>query len=285
MDKFEDRVAVVTGGANGIGYALAERFLDLGMRVVLADINELELGRAVANLSAKGEILGHVTDISSSASVQGLADASVARFGAVHVLCNNAGVGGFQRFATTSEATWNWILGVDLLGVIHGCRIFLPILDRQDEAHIVNTASMAGFSYSAYNHPYNVSKAGVVALSEGLYREFKNEKPHIGVSVVCPAFTNTKIADDERNAPPGHIRRADADPELEPMRQMVSHWLTRGKTSDEIAEITLQGIRSRALHVFPHREWLAAIQDRMENILAGRPVGDEPASVLAPVLG
>jgi NAD(P)-dependent dehydrogenase (short-subunit alcohol dehydrogenase family) len=157
VQNFEGRVAVVNGGASGIGYALAERFLDAGMKVVIADIDAGQLDEAGPRLAAKGEVMTQVTDVANPTSLQALADATVARFGAVHLLCNNAGVGGFQRFGTTSRETWEWILGVDLWGVIDGCRIFLPILKQQDEAHIVNTASMSGFVYGPYLHPYSVA--------------------------------------------------------------------------------------------------------------------------------
>ena len=281
MQKFEGRVAVVTGGASGIGFALAERLLDEGMKVVIADIDQGALDRAVAALEAKGEIIGHRTDVADSDSVQALADAALARFGAVHLLCNNAGVGGFQRFGSLTKEAWEWVIGVDLWGVIHGCRIFMPILQAQDEAHIVNTASMSGFVYGPYLQPYSVAKAGVVALTESLYREFTKEGSHVGVSVLCPAFTATAIADDERAAPASIGRRGDLDPDLAPVRDAVRHMMSVGKTSAEVADITVQGIRDGKLHIFPHPSWLAAVEARLQNILAGEPVGDEPASVLA----
>jgi NAD(P)-dependent dehydrogenase (short-subunit alcohol dehydrogenase family) len=273
MQRLNGRVAVVTGAANGIGFGLARRFLAEGMKVVAADLNAEDLDRAVAELGAAGgEVLGVRTDVSDAASVQALADAAVARFGAAHVLCNNAGVGGFQRFGSTSLDTWRWIMGVNIWGPIHGCQAFLPILEAQDEAHIVNTASMAGFIYAPYNAPYNVTKAGVVALTEGLYREFATEKPHIGLSVLCPAFTATRIGDDERNAPAAHARRVDTDPDLEPMRQELNANLAAGKAPDEVADQVVRGIRARTLHIFTHPEWLGVIETRAQNILAGRPV-------------
>jgi len=281
VQNFKDRVAVVTGGASGIGYALAERFLDAGMKVVIADIDASQLEQAGARLAAKGEVMTHVTDVADPAALQALADATVQRFGAVHLLCNNAGVGGFQRFGTTSRETWEWTLGVDLWGVIDGCRIFLPILKQQDEAHIVNTASMSGFIYGPYLHPYSVAKAGVVALTEGLYREFERDGCPVGVSVLCPAFTKTAIADDERNAPASVGRRGVVDPDLAPVRDGTRYMMSVGKSAADVAEITFQGIQERRLHIFPHPSWMAALDARVDNIRNGRPVGDEPASVLA----
>jgi NAD(P)-dependent dehydrogenase (short-subunit alcohol dehydrogenase family) len=281
MKTFQGRVAVVTGAASGIGYALAERFLDAGMKVVLADIEEAQLEAATAKLARKGEVLAHVTDVANPDSLQALADAAMQRFGAVHLLCNNAGVGGFRRFESTSRKDWEWVLGVDLWGVIDGCRIFLPILKQQDEAHILNTASMSGFVYGPYLHPYSVAKAGVVALTEGLYREFDKDGCHVGVSVLCPAFTATAIADDERNAPAGVTRCDDVDPDLAPVREGTRYMMAIGKSAADVAEITFRGIQERKLHIFPHPSWMAAVDARIDNIRNGQPVGDEPASVLA----
>ncbi|MGW9131921.1 SDR family NAD(P)-dependent oxidoreductase [Streptomyces sp. NPDC055681] len=215
MRDLRGRVAVVTGGAHGIGLGLATRFLNEGMKVVIADNDRGDLARAERDLAAIGEVLGVWTDVADPESVRALADTAVERHGAVHVLCNNAGVGGTQRFSTTGLPTWEWTLGVNLWGVIHGCHFFLAIFRTQDEAYIVNTASMSGFLTGCHLIPYNVSKAGVVSLSEGLATELATDAPHVGVAVLCPAFTATAIADDERNAPPGHVRRSDADPVLE----------------------------------------------------------------------
>lgn len=272
MKHLQGRIAVVTGGASGIGLGLARRFLAEGMKVVVADVNAADLDRAVADLARHGEVLGCHADVSEPDSVQALADASVARFGAVHVLCNNAGVGGYQRFGHTTLDTWRWSLGVNLWGPILGCKTFLPILEAQDEAHIVNTASMAGFLYAPYSAPYNVTKAGVVALTEGLYREFAKEKPHIGISVLCPAFTATRIADDERNAPLGHAFRSDTDPDMEALRQRVRADLAAGKSPEEVADCVVRGIHERALHIFTHLEWLTVIRDRADRIVGGQPV-------------
>jgi len=275
MRTFAGRVAVITGGASGIGLALARRFGAEGMRLVIADVDESALAKASAELEAAGhQVLAVRTDVSQAEQVQALADAAVARFGAVHLLCNNAGVGGFQRFETTSAETWEWTIGVDLWGVIHGCRIFLPILERQDEAHIVNTASVAGVYAYPYLHPYNVAKAGVVALSEGMWREFAAGKPHVGISVLLPASVDTAIVNDERNAPAGHVSRAEADPALAEFRTMYVAGIAAGKNPAEVADIVLQGIRERQLHIFTHPETRALALQRGEDIAAGKPLRD-----------
>jgi len=272
MERLSGRVAVVTGGANGIGLGLVRRFLREGMKVVIADVAQADIDGALGDLAGSGEAIGVQTDVADAAAMARLADAAVSRFGAVHVLCNNAGVGGSQRFGNITLETWRWQLGVNLWGPILGCQTFLPILEAQDEAHIVNTASMAGFIYAPYKAPYNVSKAGVVALTEGLFREFAEEKPHIGLSVLCPAFVATRIGEDERNAPAGHARRSETDPDLEPLRAQIRADLARGKSPDEVAGYVVQGIRERRLHIFPHPEWIKVISDRAGRIVSGEAV-------------
>jgi NAD(P)-dependent dehydrogenase (short-subunit alcohol dehydrogenase family) len=275
MKKFGGKAAVVTGAASGIGLALARRLAAEGMKLVLADIDEPALAAAAAGLAEAGaEVLAQQTDVSRADDIQALADAAVARFGAVHLLCNNAGVGGFQRFETTGLATWEWTIGVDLWGVIHGCRTFLPILERQDEAHIVNTASVAAIYSYPYLHPYNVAKAGVVALTEGMWREFAAEKPHVGISVVLPASVDTAIVADERNAPAGHVGRAEADPSLEEFRRMYVAGIAAGKSPAEVAELIVEGIRERRLHIFTHPESRALVTQRAEDIAADAPLRD-----------
>lgn len=281
MKSFEGKVAVVTGGASGIGYALAEAFLAEGARVVIADVEEGRLEEARASLAAKGDVLAVRTDVTDPAAIETLAQRTIARFGKVNIVCNNAGVGGFQAFESTSRQMWEWTLGVDLWGVIDGCRTFLPLLKQQDEAHIVNTASMSGFCYGPFLSPYSVAKAGVVALTESLYREFQATRSHVGISVLCPAYVATNIADDERNAPQEIDRRQAADPALQKVRDVVAGMMAAGKSAAEVAAITLDGIRENRLHIFPHQSWLEAVEARIDNILAGRPVGDEPPSVLA----
>ena len=234
MKDLRDRVAVVTGAANGIGLGLATRFLKEGMDVVIADKATDDLARAEESLRPLGNVLAVETDVSDRGSVQGLADASVDRFGAVHVLCNNAGVGEFRRFDTTSLATWDWTVGVNLFGVLNGCRIFLPILARQEEAYIVNTASMSGVLTGPYLEPYSVSKAGVVSLSESLAAEFAIEYPHIGVAVLCPSYTATSIRHD-------------------------STIEQQGICTDEIGQLVIDGMANRKTYIFPRPRLASAM--------------------------
>jgi NAD(P)-dependent dehydrogenase (short-subunit alcohol dehydrogenase family) len=275
MQSFKDRVAVITGGASGIGLALARRLGAEGARLVIADIDSAALKTAAAELEGAGyPVLAQRTDVAKAADIQALADAAVARFGAVHLLVNNAGVGGFQHFETTSAETWEWTIGVNLWGVIHGCRIFMPILQAQDEAHIVNTASVAGIYSYNYLHPYNAAKAAVVALTEGMWREFAVEKPNVGLSVVLPASVDTGITNDERNAPAGHMSRADADPSLAEFRKMYVAGISAGKSAAEVADIMIDGIRAKQLHIFTHPETRALVVMRAEDIVANLPLRD-----------
>jgi NAD(P)-dependent dehydrogenase (short-subunit alcohol dehydrogenase family) len=213
----------VTGAANGIGLGLATRFLKEGMDVVIADKVTDELAHAEQSLWPLGNVLAVETDVSDRGSVQRLADASVERFGAVHVLSNNAGVGDFQRSATSVLATWDWTVGVDLLGALNGCNTFLPILARQEEAYIINSASVSGLLTGHLFEPHSVSRAGVVSLSESLAAEFAIEYPHIGVAVLCPSCTAKSSRHDET-----------------------------GICTDEIAQLVIDGIASRKTHISPH---------------------------------
>ncbi|MFV9432018.1 SDR family NAD(P)-dependent oxidoreductase [Rhodococcus aetherivorans] len=268
MKELAGRVAVVTGGANGIGRGLATRFLEEGMKVVIADLDEADLAKTATELGALGEVLPVRTDVADAESVRALADATMERFGAVHVLCNNAGVGGMQRFAATSLATWEWTIGVNLWGVVNGCNIFLPLLAAQDEAYIVNTASMAGFTTTAPLHPYMASKAAVVAMSESMAHEFATEFPHVGVAVLCPAFTATSIRNDERNAPAGHIPRSQADPELEELRNQVNSTIEKGVSTEYVADLVVTAMAARKTHIFPSPEWLDRWQERVDRVRA-----------------
>ncbi|QGG94070.1 SDR family NAD(P)-dependent oxidoreductase [Actinomarinicola tropica] len=203
MDQLEGKVAVVTGGGSGIGRAVATQLADAGMHVVVADVQEDALDATVAALVGAGHrAIGVRTDVSDGESVQALADAAIAEFGAVHVVHNNAGVGVGGPIWTHTERDWEWVLGVNLWGVIHGIRVFVPImLEQGGPAHVVNTASMAGLISVPYLGAYNVSKHGVVTLSETLHRDLRLAGSEIGVSVLCPGLVATNIFESQRNRP------------------------------------------------------------------------------------
>ena len=272
MKEFKGKVAVVTGAASGIGLALAHRFAQAGMRVVLADVEPAALADAARAVGAGGaETLAVRTDVSKAADVEALASRAQAAFGAVHVLCNNAGVAisGPTWLQTLSD--WEWVLGVNLWGVIHGVRVFTPIMLAQgDEAHIVNTASIAGMLCGPGTSVYNVSKHGVVALSETLHHELALLAAPVKVSVLCPGFVSTRILDSARNRPAQLADTAAALPGRDEMEQAVRQLIATGLPPEQVAAVVFDAIRAERFYVFPHPEWIERIRARMEDIVAAR---------------
>jgi NAD(P)-dependent dehydrogenase (short-subunit alcohol dehydrogenase family) len=275
MKDFEGKVAVVTGAASGIGRGLADRFAAEGMRVVIADVEQAALDEAEREMTAAGAtVLAVRTDVSKLADVEALAAKTLERFGAVHILCNNAGVGGGG--GTTWDATqedWEWVLGVNLWGVIHGVRTFVPIMLRQgEEAHIVNTASVAGVIAGAGGPSYTVTKFGVVGLSETLYHELLMASGgKIKISVLCPALTNTRILDSGRNHPAGP-QPGPADGSEEKMfLDMLKGIFAGGMAPSETAQIVLDAIKEERFYVLTHPEHNPQIQSRAAAIVGGGP--------------
>jgi NAD(P)-dependent dehydrogenase (short-subunit alcohol dehydrogenase family) len=204
MDDFTGKVAVVTGAASGIGLALSRRFASEGMQVVLADVERDALDAAAETLAAQhgaDSVLAVPTDVRDDRAVDALADAAFERFGAVHVLCNNAGVGVGGLSWTIPADRWRWIVDVNLLAVAHGIRAFVPRMIEQGEGHVVNTASAAGILTGPGMAPYYATKHGVVAMSESLFFELRFVGAGVGVSVLCPEWVRTRIAESERNRP------------------------------------------------------------------------------------
>jgi NAD(P)-dependent dehydrogenase (short-subunit alcohol dehydrogenase family) len=271
MKEFRDRVAVVTGGASGIGRGLAERFAAEGMKVVLADIEEDALRLAETEFREKGaDVLGVRTDVSKSEDLEKLAQQTLEAFGAVHIICNNAGVAGSwgQTWANTLD-DWNWIMGVNLWGVIHGVRAFLPImLEQGQEGHVVNTASLAGLMPG--RGIYGVTKQAVVALSESLYNDLKVMNAKVGVSVLCPGWVDTNIIDADRNRPADLARTVEAIPDAqrEQMETMVRNFLKTGLQPSAVADQVFEAIHDEQLYVITHPEMDFIIKERFDNILA-----------------
>jgi NAD(P)-dependent dehydrogenase (short-subunit alcohol dehydrogenase family) len=263
------RVAVVTGAASGIGYGLATRFGAEGMRVVLADVEQGALDEAAARLSADGvEVEPVPTDVTDAAQVEALAEAAFQRFGAVHVVCNNAGVVTLKRMWEQTLDDWRWVLGVDLWGVIHGVHSFVPRLLEQDEpAHIVNTASIAGLLPNPRIGPYNVAKFGVVALSETLRMELLDADAPIGVSVLCPGIVPTRIAESGRNRP-GRSQRASADSDRLDIPTQTDLPPT-ALTPDQVAGRVVDAIRADRFWIVTHEQFADDITRRAAGILAG----------------
>jgi len=201
VNELRDKVAVITGGANGIGRAIAERLAADGVRLVLADIEEPVLAATTATLAGAGaEVIGVPTDVSDIDSVRALAERTLSEFGAVHIVCNNAGVAAGSAIDTPIEE-WQWLIGVNLWGVIHGCHVFIPLLREQNEGHVVNTGSVAGIRGVGALGSYCTSKFAVVGLSESIQNELVTSGSAVRTSVLCPGFVQTRIFESRRNMP------------------------------------------------------------------------------------
>jgi NAD(P)-dependent dehydrogenase (short-subunit alcohol dehydrogenase family) len=265
------KTAVVTGAASGIGFALASRFVAEGARVALADVEAGALDDAAAKLRADGgEVLPVVTDVSQADSVLALAARVADEYGPVHVLCNNAGVGAGGLIAELRLEDWQWVLGVNMWGVIHGLHAFLPKMLAHGEAgHIVNTASLAGHVSAPFMAPYGASKFAVVAISESLFHELAMTNAQIGVSVLCPGWVNTNIHASERNRPDSLRARSAPFGDGDPRADMLKQVLTNGMPPSEVASLVLDAATTGRFYVLTHPEMTPAVAARMQAIVAG----------------
>ena len=269
MEDLQGKVAVITGGASGIGRAVADKAVTKGMKIVLGDIEEGPLKAAVDNLTSSGaEVLGVATDVSDRASVEALRDAALERFGAVHLVHNNAGIGLGGPIWEVTEEDWRWILGVNLWGVIHGVATFTPLLLEQGEGHIVNTASIAGIIVAPFLGPYNATKQAVVAISETLFKDLQTVAAPVGVSVLCPGFVQTRIAESDRNRP-------DWAPESDAMgaaevQGVVQNLVDAGIAPGGVADRVIDAVRTNTFYILTHPELDIAITTRFDDIVQGR---------------
>jgi NAD(P)-dependent dehydrogenase (short-subunit alcohol dehydrogenase family) len=272
VDDLQGKVAVITGGASGIGAALGRAFAEQGCSVVLADVEARALDERARAIP--GDVLSVVTDVSDPAAVDRLADAAFDRFGAVHVLCNNAGVSTFNAVVDQTLDDWRWVLGVNLWGVIHGVRSFLPrFLAQGEQAHIVNTSSLAGLqSGLPFLGAYAVSKVGVVALSETLQVEMTIAGAPVGVSVLCPGSTVTEILESERNRP-ASFGHEDRTAEGEGMRQAVLSGFSgpTARTPDEVAGEVVDAVRRNRFWVITSAEMRESVGARFDQIMTEMP--------------
>jgi NAD(P)-dependent dehydrogenase (short-subunit alcohol dehydrogenase family) len=286
MDDFENRVAVITGAASGFGREFAQIGARLGMRLVLADVQQDALQSVRAELEAQGaQVLAMACDVRKAEQVQALADATMAQFGAVHLVFNNAGVGSGGLIWENTEADWEWVLGVNLWGVIHGVRIFTPLMlecakkDPGYRGHIVNTASMAGLLNAPTMGVYNVSKHAVVSLSESLYQDLQLVEAPIGASVLCPYFVPTGISQSQRNRPNDVQNDNKPTASQKAAQAMSDKAVSSGKVSaQQVAEWTFEAIRSDKFYVFSHPGALGNVQTRMEDIVQQRNPSDPYAA-------
>ena len=273
MKNFKGKVAVVTGGASGIGFALAQAFARKGMKIVIADVEAKALRVAEHALRAAGhEVLAVRTDVSRLASVQRLADRTSERFGNVHVLCNNAGIVPPDRYKALWETPlqdWKWALDVNLWGVIHGIHCFLPaMLAHGEKGHVVNTASVAGLISGSGSGAYGVAKHGVVRLTEGVYTSLRERKAKIGATVLCPGVVATGIFNSERNRP--GASDAHKANKQEAYHRIAKDLYKTAMQPDQVAEQVLQAIRGEALYAITTTAFDDAIRERMDAILERR---------------
>ena len=273
MELTAGKVAVVTGAASGIGRAIAERFAGAGLNIVLADVEETALAAAEQTVAGLGvKTLAVRTDVSDEASVQALAAAAVDRFGAVHVVCNNAGVASASDPWFGPVSAWQWVLGVNLWGVIHGIRAFLPVLAMQGEGHIVNTASVAGLVPGL--HPsYDASKHAVVAISEDLYMQMTVAGLPVGVSLLCPGWVRTAIFDAERNWPEA---MGDIPPQALTAEVTMPHLrraVDAGLDPAAVADLVFDAVAAGRFWVLTSPEFTPIAVRRWEGIARG----DNPA--------
>ncbi|HEV2136527.1 MAG TPA: SDR family NAD(P)-dependent oxidoreductase [Terracidiphilus sp.] len=271
MKEFTGKVAVITGAASGIGRAIAEKCIRLGIRIVLADVDEVGLGNAETELkSIGGEVICVKTDVSKRADVESLAREAFAAFGAVHLLFNNAGVaaGGAPWEATWHD--WEWVIGVNLWGVIHGVKIFTPLMLAQNaECHIVNTASTAGLTVGSFSAPYAVTKHAVVALSESLYLTLQKQNALVNASVLCPGLVRTNIGDCQRHRP-AELRDhpVPLSPEMQAGRAAFEALMAASTPPAEVADAVFDAIRKEQFYIITHPEWLDVIRLRTDKLLA-----------------
>jgi NAD(P)-dependent dehydrogenase (short-subunit alcohol dehydrogenase family) len=274
MKDFKDKVAVITGGASGLGLAMARRFAAEGMKLVLADVEEEALRKVETEFRKAGvPVIGIRTDVSRAQDVERLAEKTLATFGGVHLLCNNAGVGPGGVVWENTVADWEWVLGVNVWGVIHGVRVFLPIMLRQDaDCHVVNTASVAGLLSVPNMGIYCVSKHAVVTLTECLYHDVAQRSSRVGVSLLCPAYVPTGIIDSERNRPAllRNAQRPRTSEELardEAMRKAV---LSGKISAEQVAEMVFDAVQTNRFYILTHPKIKDAIRARMDDILLER---------------
>lgn len=265
MQELSGKVAVITGGGSGIGKALAIRFASEAMKVVLADIDAVKLRAVEVELAEGGaEVLTVVCDTSTEAQVQALAAATLDRFGAAHVLCNNAGVVGMGDPWRGPISGWDWVMGINLYGVIHGVRAFLPIMEDQGEGHIVNTASMAGLVAVPGAAPYNVTKTGVVALSESLFIELKTSGSPVRVSALCPGFVHTNLLDGQQwNASLGDQPAPAMSLVSQMIDQVFRQGLEQGIDAAVVADEVVDAIRTERFWILTHPEMRHSPVERM----------------------
>lgn len=276
MKDFTNKVAVITGGASGIGFSIAQQAAHRGMKIVIADIEQTALEAAKAALEKLGSsVLAVKTDVTDPEQMKTLANNTIDTFGGVHLLVNNAGVGGIAgTFLESDLDTWQWVINVNMWGVVHGLHAFAKIMAKQNEGYIVNTASVAGLMTAANMGAYTVSKHAVVALSEALFVEFQDGGIDVGISVLCPSYVVSNINNSDRNRP--HMptdeltdkEREERDISRDKVKEFVS---SVGMPASEVGEVVFKGIDNGDFYILTHPEGSRKeVHDRMDSIISGK---------------
>ena len=270
MKEFDGKTAIVTGAASGIGLGLAEKFAKERMQVVMADVEEEALNKAVEKLKKhQYRVMGISADVLIQESMKELFDKSIEAYGNIHILCNNAGIGansGNKAIWEINKTDWDWSLGVNFYGVLHGLQIFVPhMIDHGEEGHIVTTVSLAGLLPGAGT--YGVSKHAALALTQGLNRDLIARDSKINSSVLCPGFVNTNIMNSERNRPQHLVSNNQIDTNEQQM-EVFNFLLKNGKEPSEIADIVFEGIKDNIFYILTHPAWDESLRNHFEEILS-----------------
>jgi NAD(P)-dependent dehydrogenase (short-subunit alcohol dehydrogenase family) len=265
MQEFENKVAVVTGGASGIGLGMARAFAGAGMRLVIADLDEAAMDAAVAELTEAGaQVVSQRCDVSSHDDVQALAEATIAAHGAVHVLCNNAGIGIPTGTHNMKLADWKWIIDVCLWGPIYGVEVFLPLIEEQGEGHINTTSSMAGLIAGQMMGAYNVAKHGAVALMATLERDLRGRKSPVRSSVLCPGPINTNISRHSVEYRPGQAKPKTDGETSGRVAKSIQDILENGMDPNDVGQMVLDAIAAEEFWVLTHPHWSKAVQKMLD---------------------
>ena len=267
MKEFQGRVAVITGGASGIGLGIARALANRGMKLVIADLNQETIDAALNDFSAVGvEAMGVLCDVSKLEQVQNLADKTMEKYGAVHVLCNNAGVGIPTSAREIKLEDWKWIIDVDLWGPIYGVKIFAPLIEAQGEGHISATSSMAGLISANKMGAYSVAKHGVVALMTALERELRSKKSQVTASVLCPGPINTNISRNSVSYRPPMLKPNSSKKSSGKRGASIQAILEDGMAPDEVGELVATAIRDDKFWILTHPWWVKGVQRQLDAL-------------------